>query len=116
MARVLPGTYGGRLLTQGQFTAFGGAFQPGRLFRISVTGNALSSTEGLAVKTAEGDILHFAELPLGQLQFAGEALVCSEILVNDGETPPKATAFGTATLEIGYVNADGWIVRPHTKA
>ena len=116
MARVLPGTYGGRTLTNSQFTALNGPFQPGRLFRIAVTGAALSSTEGLAVKTAEDDILYFAQLPLGQLQFAGEALVCSEILVNDGATPPKLTDFGTATLEIGYVNADGWIVRPNQKA
>ena len=107
MSRVYEGTYGARLLTNAEFTAFGaGGFRPGRLFRIAVTGAALAAGQGLSIELAEGSILHLPQLPLGQVQVAGEAAICQAILVNDGATPPKTTAFGTSTLEIGYVKAD----------
>lgn len=109
MARVQPGTAGWRFLTQAQFTALGtGGFRPNRPFRLSVTGAALTSSQGLALESAEGDIAYLSAHPIGQVQIAGEAAICAAILVNDGETPPNVTNLGGATIEIGYVEEDDY--------
>ena len=108
MSRVYEGHYGVRFIDATEFAAFGaGGFRPNRNFRLAVTAAPLGSGQGLALQSAEGDVFYLPEAPLGQVQVAGEAVICQAILMNDGTTPtPNATALGTATIEIGYVKDD----------
>lgn len=115
MARVYPGTAEGRALNQAQFAALSGAFRPNRAFRLAVSGAAITSG-GLALELAGGDVIWLPNPGLGQVQWAGEAAICAAILVNDGATPPNATALAGATIEIGYVRQDSWLDNVQTKA
>ena len=116
MARLYSGTAGGRTLDQSEFAAFNADFRPNRLFRIAVTGSAITTGNGLAIQLKEGDVIWLPETALGRVDFAGEPAICQAILVNDGGNPANATNLAAATLEIGYIKDDSWLDNAQTKA